>query len=153
MITRKRTALNRHIQFFDLYRIHSHFVCQFIYSRFYRKNTLGSTISTICSGCLYIGIDYIKSKTVCFCMSVKCNGFMSAQSYCCRTVFAISPCIGQCININCLDDSIFICSCTYCDLHLMTWSRTDHGFISGIDHFGWTSGLPGNNCRIYLTYR
>ena len=70
-ISRKRTALYRHIHFFYLNRIHSHLMCQLIYCRFHCKNTLGCTITTIGTCRLHICIDNIKSKSVGFCMSVK----------------------------------------------------------------------------------
>ena len=70
-ISRKRTALYRHIHFFYLNGIHSHLMCQLIYCRFHCKNTLGCTITTIGTCRLHICIDNIKSKSVGFCMSVK----------------------------------------------------------------------------------
>ena len=57
------------------------------------------------------------------------------------------------MHINRSDDTILICTCTYRNLHLMARRRTDHGFISGKNHLGRTSGFPGNNRRINLTDR
>ena len=128
-------------------------MCQLIYCRFHCKNTLSCTITTIGTCSLHICIDNIKSKPVGFCMSVKSDWFMTAESYCCRTVFSVCPSVGQSIKINCLDDTIFICTCAYCDLHLMARWRADHGLISGEDHLGRAACFPGHDRRIDLTDR
>ena len=124
---------------------------QLIYCRFNSKNSLRCTISTISPCCLHIRINNIKCKTISFCVSVKANWFVSAQSHCSRTVFTISPRIRQRIDINCSNDTIFICTCTHGNFHFMAWWGADHRFIPGKDHLGRTTGLPCNNCRINFT--
>ena len=59
--------------------------------------------------------------------------------------------VGQSMHIYGLDNTILICSHTDCDLHLMAWRRTDHGFVSGENDLGRTACLPGYNSRINIT--
>ena len=126
---------------------------KFIDRRFYSEDTLCSTIATVRSRSLHIRIYNIKRKSVCFCMSVKCNRLMSAQTYSCRTVLSICTCIRQRMYIDRSDNTVLIRTCTYCDLHLMTRRRTDHGLISGEDHLGRTSCFPCYDRRINFTDR
>ena len=86
-------------------------------------------------------------------MSVKCNRLVSAQTYSCRTVLSICACIGQRMYIDRSDNTVLICTCTYCDLHFMTWRRTDHGLISGEDHLRWATCFPCHDRRINFTNR
>ena len=58
--------------------------------------------------------------------------------------------IRQGINVNCLENSIFIGSEPYMDLHLVARGGCDLGLITSVDQLRRFSGLPRNQCRIHL---
>ena len=76
---------------------------------------------------------------------------MSGKSYGCRPMLSIGAGIGKGIKIDGLYDTVFVRTHTDMDFHLMTRGRRDHGFLSGKNDLGRSSGNPGHQCRKNLT--
>ena len=100
-----------------------------------------------------VGINHIIGKMVGLKISIQRNGFMTGKSYRCRSMFAESTCVGQCIHIDSPDPSVFIGSHFYRHFHLMTRSRSDLALFSCKDHLCRFSGLPGDKRRINLCHK
>ena len=68
-------------------------------------------------------------------------------------MLSIGTGVGKGIKIDGLYNTVFVRTHTDMDLHLMTRRRCDHGFLSGKNDLGRTSGNPGYQCRKNLTDR
>ena len=77
---------------------------------------------------------------------------MSGQTNRCRTVLAICTGIGQGIDIDRADLSVFHCSQPYRHFHLMPWGRCGLGFLSAVNDHRRFSGLPGDKSRENFRY-
>ena len=86
-------------------------------------------------------------------MTIQRNGFMAGKSYGCRPMLSIGTGVGKSIKIDCLYNTVFVCTHTDMDFHLMTRRRRDHGFLSGKNDLGRTPGNPCYQCRENLTDR
>lgn len=64
------------------------------------------------------------------------------------TMFAVSPLVRQCIQLNHMDIALFICADTDFDAHLMTAVGTGKSLFSGIDHLRCLAGLQSHNRRV-----
>ena len=68
-------------------------------------------------------------------------------------MLSIGTGVGKSIKIDCLYNTVFICTHTDMDFHLMARRRRDHGFLSGKNDLGRTPGNPCYQCRENLTDR
>ena len=153
-ICRHKHAFFYHVLITKYGRIHVQFFCQFIHCRFQRKNSLRCPITPVCTRRLKIRIYNIIIETVRFQWAgIHRDWFMSGQSNRRRSMFSIGTGIRQCININRTNLTILICAQTKLDLHLVSRRSCDLWFFSCIDDLGRTPCLPGNKCRIDITYR
>ena len=78
------------------------FCSQLVNGRLYGKNTLGRTIAAVCACRHTVGVDYIIGKAEGLWSSVQRNRFVSGKSYGRRPVLAVSACVGQGVNVDCL---------------------------------------------------
>ena len=118
--------------------------------RFQCKNALRRTITTVRTCRHGIGVNHIISESICFGCGVQRDRFVSGQTNRGRPMLAKCSGIRQGINVNCLENSIFIGSEPYMDLHLVARGGCDLGLITGVDQLRRFSGLPRNQCRIHL---
>ena len=126
---------------------------KFIDCGFHGINSLRSSVASVGSRGLYIGINHVIGKAVRLRMAVKSDRFMAAQSHGCRTVFPVSAAVGKSINIQGPDNSILISSRSHPDLHLVAGRPADLGFVPAEKDLGRPAGLPGDKRRIDLADR
>ena len=140
-----------HVFIADLQWIHAKFVCQPVYHGFHCKNSLCCPITAVSACWHMVRVYNIIPETKCFRL-VHRDGFMSTQTYSCRSMLSESTCIRQSIQVQRTDRTIFHCTQFHGHFHLMPRRWCDHGFLSGKNHFGRFSGFHRHNCRIYLGY-
>ena len=100
VIRRHDHAFPDNILFTECNGIHVKPCSQLIDSTLYCKKSLRCTVTTVSSGRLNVRIDHVIGKPVCLQTSgVKRNGFMSGQTYRCRSMLAKCSCIRQGIHI------------------------------------------------------
>ena len=118
-------AFNWHIQLSDPCRVHIHLMSQLIDSGFHCINSLCSTISTVCAGCLHVGVNNLIGKSIGIQIPVQGNCLMTCKSDGCRTVISVCTSIGKRLYFNSFYDSVLICANFYVYFHLMTGRSTD----------------------------
>ena len=94
----------------DPCRIHIHLMGQLINSGFHCINSLCGTISTICTGCLHVGVNNLIVKSIGFQIPVQGNCLMTCKSDGCRTVISVCTSIGKRLYFNSFYDSVLICT-------------------------------------------
>ena len=119
-VRRHEHALPHNIFHAELHRVHLKLLCQFIDRRFQRKDSLGSSVTTVSARCLHIRVNYIAGKPGCLASAgVKRNGLMPGQTDRRRSMLTVSSGIGQGVKINGTDMSVLHGPQTNGHFHLM----------------------------------
>ena len=125
-------------------------MCQLVDRRFYRKQTLRSTIAAVCTSRHMVSIYHIADKAEGLGLAVQRDGFVTRQTHSSGAMLAVSAGVGQSVQVDALHDAVSGSAQTDVHLHLVARRRGRLAFHPAEDELGRFFGHPSHKGRVNL---
>ena len=125
---------------------------QLVDGGFHRKQTLRGTVATVSTRRHVVGIHHIIGKAEGLCLAVQRDGLMPGQPHRRGTMLTVGTRIGQGVQVDGLDDAVFVGTQTDVHFHFMARSRGGHALAAGKNQLAGLFGHPCNKRRVDLAH-
>ena len=125
---------------------------QFVDGGFHRKQTLCGAVTAVRTRRHMVGIHHIVGKAKCLRLAVQRDRLMPGQAHRRGTMLTVGTRVGQGVQVDRLDDAVFVGTQSDMHFHLMARGRGGHTFAAGKNQLAGLFGHPCDKRRVDLAH-